>query len=310
MTVDQMWGWVGKEMDNGGCGFDWGFRFDYVFGVDAPDTQAFGDESWDFGWNTGRDYGSAIPQLYVEAAYDDLEIKLGHFYTIIGYEVVQAPSNFFYSHSYTMVYGEPFTHSGALLTWNYSDHVTLQGGWTAGWDTGFDNRFDASTFLGSAALQLTENMRFIWALSAGDFGDGTPNNDGRIFMNSLVLEYQFAECWTYVFQHDLGKNSDLGDSNNEWYGINQYWLVDLNRYLSAGMRVEWFRDDDGARVGNGPGSYYACTLGLNYRANANVVFRPELRWDVFNRDNFDVGVFDGGREINQFAGGFDLIFTF
>ena len=55
-----------------------------------------------------------MPQLYAEIAYNDLKVKVGHFYTPIGYEVVQVPQNFFYSHSYSHTFGEPFTHTGFL----------------------------------------------------------------------------------------------------------------------------------------------------------------------------------------------------
>jgi len=40
-----------------------------------------------------------------------LTVRMGHFYTILGYETVTAPKNFFYSHaaptgtSYRLVYG-------------------------------------------------------------------------------------------------------------------------------------------------------------------------------------------------------------
>ena len=74
----------------------------------------------------------AIPQLYVEAGYGDLSVKAGHFYTIIGYEVVQATGNFFYSHAYTFNFSEPFTHTGVLATYNASDDVTDLG-WLHAW---------------------------------------------------------------------------------------------------------------------------------------------------------------------------------
>ncbi|MEZ6108905.1 MAG: outer membrane beta-barrel protein, partial [Pirellulaceae bacterium] len=111
---NQAWIFVERDADTGGCGMDLGYRVDYMFGADGPDTQAFGDGSWDFGWNTNANYGSAIPQLYAEVAYNNLSVKAGHFYTTIGYEVVPATGNFFYSHAYTMNYGEPFTHTGFL----------------------------------------------------------------------------------------------------------------------------------------------------------------------------------------------------
>ena len=41
-------------------------------------------------WNSGEYYGLAIPQLYGEIGNQDLSLKLGHFYTIVGYEGVPA----------------------------------------------------------------------------------------------------------------------------------------------------------------------------------------------------------------------------
>jgi len=61
-------------------------------------------------------------------------VKFGHFYTIMGYEVVPAIGNFFYTHAYTMQYGEPFTHTGILDTWTPNDQLVVYGGITNGWD--------------------------------------------------------------------------------------------------------------------------------------------------------------------------------
>ncbi|MDA7978083.1 MAG: porin [Pirellulales bacterium] len=303
-----------------GC-WDWGLRADFVHGADGPDTQAFGDEGWDFGWNTSNNnvYGAAIPQLYLELGNEDLSIKLGHFYTIIGYEVVQAPDNFFFSHSYTMYYGEPFTHTGALATYNVSDDVAFMGGWTAGWDSGWENRFDASTFLGGVALNLTEETSMTYALVAGDFGNGAPNNAGDIYMHSVVLSRQISDRLTHILQSDVGNNSGLGPGDSEWYGVNSYLLYMVNDCWSIGQRSEWFRDDDGARVSspnggfNGAaGSYYELTVGINYRPNANVLFRPEIRWDWFEADRNVAALpwSDLNNQDRQFAYGFDAILTY
>ena len=82
-TADQLWFYAERKTDTKGCGWDVGGRVDYLFGADGPDTQAFGDRSWDYGWDTSNDkvYGSAIPQLYGEVAYNDVKVKIGHFYT-------------------------------------------------------------------------------------------------------------------------------------------------------------------------------------------------------------------------------------
>jgi len=306
-NMHQLWLYAERTADTGGYGTDWGFRVDYVFGVDGPDTQATGDGGWDFGWNSSRDYGSAIPQLYFEFAVNDLKVKLGHFYTIIGYEVVQAPDNFFFSHAYTHFYGEPFSHTGFLAEYPVNDRVTAYGGWTMGWDSGFEGLTDASTFLGGLSFTLSNRTSLAWALTAGDFGRGA----GDIYMNSIVLRHRVTDRLTYVLQHDLGDNSNLGAGDNEWYGINQYLLYDINPCWAAGLRFEWFRDDDGTRVVAGnAGDYYALTAGLNWRPNANVTFRPEIRYDNFDGIVGGALPFNQGRDDEQFSGGFDVIVTY
>ena len=300
--ANQLWLYAEKATDTGGYGTDIGFRFDYVFGTDGIDTQAFGDGGWDSGWNSSTEYGSAIPQLYLELAYNDLTFRLGHFYTIIGWEVVPSPDNFFYSHAYTMYYGEPFTHTGFLASYSASDCVTVYGGWTMGWDSGWENRNDASTFLGGVSLALTDNATLTWAVNSGNFGTAA----GDIYMNSIVLELALTDDLTYLLQHDLGNNSGLGANNNEWYGINQYLQYEINDRWAAGMRFEWFRDDDGARVGN-VGNYYELTAGLNFRPQENLIIRPEIRGDWFD----GVGnPFANGNNDEQLSGGFDVIWTF
>mgnify|MGYP005840648749 CR=1 FL=1 len=307
-NLHQLWVALDRTAELGGDGWDWGFHVDYVFGVDGPDTQSFGDQSWDFGWNAGRDYGSAIPQLYGELAYKDLKIKGGHFYTIIGYEVVQAPSNFFYSNAYTRYYGEPFTHTGFIASWKYNDHFTFHGGWTAGWDAGWENRTDGSTFLGGITCALTDKHSLAWALSTGKLGDGL----GNVYMNSIVWTWKLQEKWTYVLQHDLGTVTGLGIPNSEWYGINQLLLYNISDCWGLGLRFEWFRDDDGTRVVAGnAGDYYELTAGLNWRPHANLVLRPEIRYDWYSGTlGSGQGPFDHGRENQQLSGGFDLIFTY
>ncbi|NND96089.1 MAG: outer membrane beta-barrel protein, partial [Pirellulaceae bacterium] len=78
INVHQTWLYAEKVAD-GSCGLGLGGRIDYVYGVDAQDTQAFGidDDHWDNAWDHGI-YGSAMPQLYVEAAYGNTSVKFGH----------------------------------------------------------------------------------------------------------------------------------------------------------------------------------------------------------------------------------------
>src|SRR5690606_2277012 len=130
--------------------------------------QSNGDIGWDRDWDSSDEYGSAIPQLYATVAYNDLTVKIGHFYTIMGYETLTAPDNFFYSHALTTVWGEPFTHTGFLADYAYNDRVTLYGGYVQGWDSGFSNANDAHMFIGGVGLELTKNLGVTYTTTFGE----------------------------------------------------------------------------------------------------------------------------------------------
>ncbi len=282
VNLQQGWAYVGKETDTSAQTFDWGFRMDYIYGTDGPKTQAFGGrpDDWDNGWNNGGFYGHAIPQLYGELAYNDLKVKIGHFYTICGYEVVPAPDNFFYSHAYSMVAAEPFTHTGVLTEYAWNDKVTLYNGWTAGWDTGF-TAWNGSIYLGGIKVQLADDVTVTYTTTIGNFGFGPGGSDSNGYSHSFVWDWSLTDKLTYVFQSDLVNNQALvdslipsnGRSTGTTVSINQYLLYTLNDCWAVGGRAEWFKIG-GAEMGE-------VTVGANYRPHANVVIRPEVRVDYF-----------------------------
>jgi hypothetical protein len=306
-----------RAVDNGGCGWDWGGRVDFLYGTDARFTTANGLED---NWNENhRFYGIALPQAYLEVAYNDLNVKIGHFYTIIGYEVVPAPGNFFYSHAYTMQYGEPFTHTGALASYAMSDTTTLMGGVTNGWDNWEDDNNDMS-FLGGIAWDGGNGRTLALTTSIGN--EVSPDSDDDdLAMYSIVFSDELTDRWTYVFQHDAGNwnNGAGGGQDAEWYGVNQYLFYDINCCWTFGLRAEWFRDDDGIRVngiGDGNtiagdsfvGDFFEVSMGLNYNQNANLNVRPELRMDWYDEDGSGgPQPYDDGQDDDQFTAAIDAI---
>ncbi len=325
-NLNQLDGYVERTVRQDSYEWDWGGRMDYMFGTDAPFTQAFGDRTWDYGWNSSSFggqplYGSAIPQAYVDAAYGNFKIRGGHFYTPIGYESIPAVNNFFYSHSYMNIFGEPFTNTGVLASQKLGEKLTVYGGWTDGWDSGFEDKNDGSMFLGGLTYKLNSRTNIAWYLTWGYNGDGfafvNPNGvplaaQGDLYMNSFVITHQITSRWSYVFQLDYADNYNLPDGDHLWYGINQYLFYKVSDCWGFGGRFEWFRDDDGVRVVQGnAGNYYEMATGINWRPHANVMVRPELRYDwyqgtVAGGNN----PFNNGNATSQLSGGCDVIFTF
>ena len=333
--LNQVYAVIEKPIDTEENCWDVGGRIDMLYGTDHRFTLARGlDAERDDGtprWNTNRFYGLALPQAYGEFGYNDLSVKVGHFYTIIGYEVVTAPDNFFYSHSYTMQYGEPFTHTGVLGNYKVNDQLSVSAGYTNGWDT-FDDVNTDQSFLGGVTFTSSdESQKLALAITSGD----EPSFDGRVdnrTMYSVVYTNVLTDRLTYVFQHDNGlqtEASDGGINDAEWYGINQYLIYQINCCWSAGLRTEWFRDDDGSRVapagdfgengtgdnanvasaGGFEGNFFEVSLGLNYKPSANLRIRPEVRYDVFDgRGANGVLPYDAGTDDDQFLAAFDVIY--
>jgi hypothetical protein len=318
VQLQQAWLYAQKAIDTSN-GFDIGGRLDYVYGTDAQDTQVFGtNRGWDSGWDNGgaSGYGHALPQAYLEAGYGDLSVKVGHFFTIIGWEVVPATGNFFYSHAYTMYNSEPFTHTGALATYNVSDTTTVWGGYVLGWDGGFDDNGDA--FLGGISEQITDEVKLIYAAIGGRFGEARFNGVETGYMHSLIADVAVTDNLQYIWQNDILDTSVAGGNGRQVFDINQYLIYTINDCWSAGTRFEWWNvDEDSVLTGGTQGAVgnsdvYALTAGLNYKPHANVIVRPEVRYDWVQDDGATgrgIAALENG-EGDQFTFGMDTIFTF
>jgi hypothetical protein len=310
VNFHQVWFYGEKLAEADACSSDWGYRFDMMYGTDSAKTQAFGNplnaggnpKGWDNHWDHGA-YGWAIPQAYAEFASGDWSVKAGHFYTLVGYEVVPATGNFFYSHAFTMFNSEPFTHTGVLTSYAASDDLTLYNGWTLGWDTGFDQFGSGSNYLGGFSA-TTGDIVTTYICTAGDLGWR-----GEGYSHSVLFDVTLSDNWEYVLQSDHVNVSttDAGGFNNTDVGINQYLFYTLNDCWKVGGRMEWWKSDFQS-VDPDSRSYYALTGGINYKPHANVVVRPEVRYNWTPAE--DAYAADFGTDFNQTVFGIDCVMTY
>ena len=318
--MNQLYLVLQRETDTRGGGFDLGGRIDFLYGTDARFTQA--DDGLEAAWDQQRRfYQAALPQFYLDAAYNDWKVRLGHFYSPMGFETVPAPDNFFYSHSYAFQYGWPRTFTGMLATRTLGRGLSLSGGFTRG-NNQFDDTdgLDQLGFLGG--IDWTSPNRRLdvdFNISSGEQGLG---NNTVIY--SLVGQLHLTTRLRWVLENTYGQSAGGGLQDvrmAEWYGISNYVLYELRRNLSVGARIEWFRDEQGAVVhglGDGnlatgpyPGSFQEITLGLNWQPRRNMLLRPEVRWDWYDGDS-PAGhkPFDGGHRNGQFLTALDVIVQF
>jgi hypothetical protein len=312
-----------------GDGFDLGGRVDLTYGTDWRWDINNGLENRINGLND-QTYGMMIPQAYVEAAYNDLTVQLGHFYSGFDYESLPAPANFFYSHSYCYTYGVPHQLTGMEADYRIDGNWSVQGGLHRGWNE-FEDNNHAIDFLGGIRWQSSDRRTTVsYSLTNGP---QDPAGDQNRFVYSFVLQEKLGPRSQYILVHDLGveENAPTRGSQAQWYGLNQYYIYALSNTWAACVRAEWFRDQDGVIV-DGPGTvpgvrawsghgfagnFYEVTAGLNWRPNQNVIFRPEVRYDWYDGGDGLYGVsgqpglpFNDGRSSSQFLTAADLIVLF
>lgn len=289
-------------------GWDIGGRMDVMFGTDTPYTQATGH--WDVGLIDKRDlrlYDLALPQAYVEVYTpwgNGVTTKIGHFYSIIGYESVPSWPNFFMSHTYSMK-SSPFTTTGFLSSYAVNDNVSVQAGAVTGADN-FDRKLGAWSYTGGASWNSEDKATgFSFAILNGPSDDTRSSN---LSYYTAILHQDFNAKLHYVLQHDRGfQHAAIGKQDAEWYSVVHYLTYDVADTCGVGLRGEWFRDDDGVRYTDGAASYFALSGGVNWKPSGWLMLRPEVRYDWADAAS---APFDGGRQANQLLVGMDAVIRF
>lgn len=322
--AQQLWVFAERELLNDGYGFDWGFRVDGMFGTDGYALQSWGDGSFDGNWRPGSEYGAAIPQMYLELGLNAWSLKLGKFFSPLGYEDITAPNFDMYSHSYLYEH-TPATHTGALLTYKWDDCLSFYGGLTTGADTGWGNKYGDIGLLFGFEAQLTDKVSlsygFMWneahiksgreyspGMWDGNQQFGSSIADGtntKETLHSLVLEWSITHRLTYALEADYGNVRWDGATGYEMFGLANYLKYQVTCNLAATLRAEWFRQNSFA---DGRQNCYSYTFGFNYTPCEWLAIRPEIRYDLVHGENNNV--FNNGRDNTQLMGGVGVILSF
>lgn len=328
-----------KPLDEG----DWsaGYKVDLLFG---PDANLFGTSSV-LGENNS-DF--TIKQAYVNLQTpigNDLTAKVGVFDTIIGYEVMESPSNPNFSRSYAY-YIEPFQHTGFLLSYALTDWMSINAGLANAWNTrinanpyydGAPEELGIQTFMGSLAITVPESAGFLAGTSIyggivsglgseevyGFDATGAPVTDGGR-RNSY---YAGATIPTPMENLSVGVAYDYRTSDryrgtgvddaSEWaQTLGGYLSFQLSEQLKLNLRGEWATGSAGTWGALPVGGLESeellgVTTTLDISLWANVLTRIEFRWDndLSNNESFG-GSAPGEQDNNAFIVGANVVYKF
>jgi hypothetical protein len=199
------------------------------------------------------------------------------FYTILGYETTPAPENFFYSHSYCLIYGEPVNETGLLGEKKFGN-FKIQAGLTRGWDNWEDNNNDSSW----AGCWTDDDERPRLRRAVGQRAARTARKQNNRNVFSFVFQQKSANASnTSSSTITARKNcSTTTPAPRRMDRPDQYLFYTIND-VEGRLRFEWFHDRDGIRLTGGrqAADYYELTAGLNWKPHSRVTVRPEIRYD-------------------------------
>jgi hypothetical protein len=281
---------------------------------------------------------NAYVVLHAPLGGNGLDVKVGVWDTILGYEVFEAGKNMNYSRSYGFAM-EPVIHTGVLGTYKVADFLSVSAGVANRHDVNIINSNSGEpslrTYLGSITLTAPESFGSLKGASLtlgvadGGIGPRTPTASpvagaprGPEKASDMVnyyagLSLPLGEKFTIGAAWDYRVN---GLQEGSWENaIGGYLQYKVTEKFTLSDRLEYASGTEVA--GTAAGSAYgvtlpnntaelkllANTLTVDYSLWANTITRAEVRWD---HDLTGTGIFNDGTDMNAFSVALNVIYNF
>ena len=285
-----------------------GFRVKFNAGRDSDFIGGFNLSNW-------ADIQEAYLQ-YVAPLGSGLNMQLGQFNSLVGYEVVESPHNANYSRSWLFGLGQPFTTRGGRVSYEMSKHVVLSVGAISYINSArADSRHDPLVE-SSLTMSPSERLKLTLYTLAGPRPGSSGTSGGTILLFGGFVSMQATEQTSVVLESyyaNQANSSRISSSGNaRWNGVAGYVIHDFNRQWGMRFRAEIFEDAGGlvscggttdyqpkANVCFGASStssappvaqtFWEVTSTLQYKPLKSLITRLEYRYDKSNQNVFQIG---------------------
>jgi len=283
-------------------GWGAGYRVDLLFGPDANNAGGLGTASTSASDDTS-DF--AIRQAYVDLKApvgNGLDIKVGVWNTIIGYETFESGSNpnFTRSYGYTI---EPTTHTGVLLTYVFNDMISASAGVANTFGPTINQRAtdlhgqreSYKAYMGDVSLTAPKDWGWVagstlfagiingfnsTSVSGGASADQVSFYVGSS-LNTPLKELKLGASYDYAGVGKQPTRTGSGGLLTAGYAnaTALYATYQATEKLSFNSRGEWFTQSHQNAGTGSPRKVLALTETVQYDLWKNVLSRLELRWD-------------------------------
>jgi hypothetical protein len=314
LTLNQVGIVIDRAIDGGK--FDVGGRIEWIYGGDSRLIHSVGLFDH-IGVGDGPDTQWDLNQAYVDVGFGaGIVVRAGKFNTPAGYEVIDPTGNDLYSHSILFGYAIPFTHTGVLFKQKVSEEFDYTLGVIRGWDTSTEDNNDVLSYMGGIHTKTADGRQEL-SLTVISGPDMPGDNDNWRTLVDLIYVRKIGNDLKLAFNADyayeVNSAGSVSGSDAQWFGAAGYLVKQVDPHVAVVGRVEYFNDQDGARLTGGVGgtSLFEATLGLQITPLPDdpygkfLVIRPEIRCD-YSEKRF----FDGGTDRYQVTAAIDAVYKF
>jgi hypothetical protein len=316
-----------------------GFQFDLLFGQNANIQAGLAPPA---DMNSTPNGISSDQEIFLQQAFasynaNGIELKLGKFETLLGYELFDTDANTNITQGVLFTFAIPAFHTGLLTGGAFSEELT----WNAGFVNGFNNTResgDAKAFMGRigyakgpALIALSSFIGTLGETRMLSSGQVVGDNKRDTQIYDLILEYKPTDRFKTWANLDVGRTDSDGGTNPKFWGLALGTKLQLSPKLYLAVRGEYMKDNEGSRFGplgtaigaiTTPDSLdnidvYTGTVTLGYQLGPGLLARLEYRHDdvecddtsckFFPDSNSPAGV--DGEDTNDLAL-FELVYSF
>ena len=262
---------VQRPLDPKATGFDFGFKFQAMYGSDARYTHFLGEFDQSISDRNQFDIVEAHALFHLPwLTSGGMDVKIGQYVTLEGAEVIFAPDNLLYTHSYIFNFGIPFKHTGIMTTTHVNPVFDLYLGIDTGVNTTFGNSLNcfncgdnnkAVAFHGGIGLNLLDGK--LTVLATTHIGPENPNttavqaacacdpNSALRYLNDVTITWKATDKLTFITDLNYIRDGGFGATGG---GVAQYVGYAINDWLKIVGRGEIWRDNNGFFVAAFPGN--------------------------------------------------------
>ncbi|MBU8932792.1 MAG: porin [candidate division Zixibacteria bacterium] len=254
-------------------------------------------------------FGMDLEQGYLQwnvGSGQTWSFTFGKFNAPIGFELLDAPDMYQYSHALVFDNGIPGNLTGLMVATEFAAMVDWTFYLVNGWDVNTDNNKD-KTFGTRVGFTPAGNLNF--GLSAITGPEQDQNNSSRRTVIDFDLTYNPAAFWTIGGEFNYGTETKalVGNKSGNWSGfllMNNWTFGDR---FGLTTRFDLFNDADGLRTGTEQ-SWKAICISPSMSIVDGLCGLIELRYDFSDEDTFTAS--DGTPKDNQFSSALEFTYGF